>query len=533
MTSHRTPPARVLSLLAVCCGALLALAQDEAPLTRLFDTGSSSAEPLSEEALAQRTKWHLVPEDTIQHPFSGDAIFLNDKLAVVLRKQGRGAEVYARGTGRLRPRATLGLAETLTAPADLLGAIKIVENSSSAVMIEATFAGKTPAALRFRLTTGEAILETSSEADAGFVNALSKTRQVVVPDYFGDDMVFGPESWRGLCLPAENFSLSLLEGGDALLMSVWQSREQEAWLVAPDSAKEAGLCAQRIRCQKGKSIWFAFLEAPGLWRAGGVVAKDEWKPPFPARWRGSYVRAHGVADSWDVETGPSPAQAAGQHEGPLVIYPLDRTATTPLTATCPTDVMRNTLGVGPCQYILACEGMGAQGDPTPNSVMNWVEKQFAQKKEVKTAEDIRQRLEFMTQHVGEARTRIERYAQFAGQIRQVLADKPGTEPYRLILTDLDRFTAAGLAPAAAPERAKQWASEVDALIGKANSLASCQRLGEQLRALGTIQDGTLARSRMAVRRLRQEGRTLAAAGSGPTDLAQQIERLVEQLLQKK
>ena len=187
---------------------------------------------------------------------------------------------------------------------------------------------------------------------------------------------------------------------------------------------------------------------------------DDWKPPFPAKWRSSFVRENVIADSWDLDRGPSPEQSAGKHQGPLVIYPIDRSTATPLTATCPTDVMRNTLGVGPCQYILACEGLASQGDPTPNSVMGWVEKQFEHKKQQKAADDIRERLAQMTQHVADARVRIERYKQFAGQARKTLAGKPGSDQFRAILDDLERCVAAGLSPASAPERARQLAGKL-------------------------------------------------------------------------
>jgi hypothetical protein len=526
------PLSRLVPLLTLLFVSLLgtAIAQDETPLTRLYDTVTPSASPLSEDDLAKRTGWQLVPEDNVTQKLTGDTVLVNDKLVVVLRRQGRGAEVYAKSANGWKQRATLGHAAPGAAALDPAEALKIIENSSGAVMVEAAYKGAAPAALRFRLTTGETILEVRSEEGAKSVEVLAPTRYVVVPDFFGDDMVFGAESFRGLCLPAENLCLNLLDGGDAILMSVWQSSQQEVWL-ARGPAPATNVCASAIQCAKGKSLWLAFLESPGLWRAGDGVDKTE--PPFPAHWRCSWVRENGVADSWDRERGPSSEQAAGRHSGPLVVYPLDRTRATPLTATCPTDVMRNTLGVGPCQYILAVEGMSAQGDPTPNSVMGWVEKQFEQKKDRKAADDIKERLEQMTKHVAEARARMERYAAFAGQVRKLLAGKPGSEPYVPMVDALDRVAKPGLAPSAAPERASQLAAEVSALIGKEDALAACQRSGEQLRVIGAVQDSTLTKCRMCVRRLRQEGRTIAVNQPAAAGLAQEVQRLADQMLLKK
>ena len=554
---HDAVLTRCFALLIACLVVSPAFGQqEETPTTRLFDSGVASAEPLANEAVAKRVGWQLVPEDNVTHPFTGDAVFLNDKLAVVLRKQGRGAEVYSKTANGLKHRATIGHVEERSARSEPFDSLKIVENNSGAVMVEAAFGGEPvrlttsaatetvrlitsaatagPAVLRFRLTTGEALLEIRPGEGARSVAVQSKTRYVVVPDFFGDDLVFGAESFRGRGLPAENFCLNLLEGGDAIVMSVWQSSEQDVWLGATGS-KEPGdakdVCSSRIGCLKDKSIWLAFLESPGIWRAGAVSDKSE--APFPAKWRCIFVRENGVADSWDSDRGPSPEQTTGKHTGPLIMYPLDRSSATPLTAVCPTDVMRNTLGVGPCQYILAVEGLAAGGDPTPNNVMSWVEKQFEQKKEKKAADDIKERLEQMAAHIAHARARIERYGQFAGQARNLLAGKPGSEPYASIIVDLNRFVEAGLAPTASPERAGQLAAEVSALIGKENALAACRRLGEQLRSIGAIQDSALAKCRMAVRRLKQEGRTIAVNQPQEAELAQEVQRLAEQVLQKK
>jgi hypothetical protein len=344
-------------------------------------------------------------------------------------------------------------------------------------------------------------------------------------------MVYEAEAVRGLFLPAENFCLHLLEGGDAMLMSVRQSGEQDDWLAAGGSRAEGGSCLSRIRCTKDKSVWLAFLESPAIWHAQSGLASDDWKPPFPAKWRRSFVRENCVADSWDMEAGPGPGQSVGKHQGPLISYLLDRSAATPLLATCPTDVMRNTLSVGPCQYILACEGLGVQGDPTPNSVMNWVEKQFEQKKERKAAEDIKERLEQMVKHAVDAQSRIQRYAGFALRLRNSPAGKQ--DQFLSIAADLDRFSAAGLAPAASPQRTRQLAGEVAGLIGKENAFAPCCRLGRELRSIGAAQDHALAKCRMAVRRVRQEALSLAIDQPPAAAHAFEVQRLAEQFLRTK
>ncbi len=520
-----------LFTLAACLATQPASGEDEVPFARLFDTGVSLAEPLTEELLARPGAWRQVPEDDISHPFTGDAVLLNDKLVVLLKKQGLGPQVYSKMTGRLKHRATLGYAGAVSSPLSSPDGFRIIQNTTAGVVVEASFKGSAPAALRLRLTTGESTLGIQSKEGSGFVEVRPETRYVVVPDYFGDDMVYGTGAARGLFLPAENFCLHLLEGGDAMLMSIRQSSEQDEWLDTGGSRAEDGSGLSRIRCSKDNKVWLAFLESPAIWHAQSGLASDDWKPPFPAKWRRSFVRENCVADSWDMDAGPGPAQSVGKHQGPLISYLLDRSTATPLLATCPTDVMRNTLGVGPCQYILACEGLGAQGDPTPNSVMTWVEKQFEQKKDKKAAEDIKERLEQMVKHADEANSRIQRYAGFALQLRNSPAGKQ--DQFLAIAADLDRFSAAGLAPAASPQRTRQLAGEVAGLIGKENAFAPCCQLGRELRSIGAAQDHALAKSRMAVRRVRQEALSLAINQPPAAAQALEVQRLAEQFLRTK
>ena len=150
--------------------------------------------------------------------------------------------------------------------------------------------------------------------------------------------------------------------------------------------------------------------------------------------------------------------------------------------------------------------MGAQGDPTPNSVMTWVEKQFEQKKQRKAADDIKERLGFMVRHVGEARVRIQRYAAFENDARRAMSNSSKAPDLAAVMDDLRRFAAEGLSSDATEEKAKQLAGKVTELLNLPNSVAACRDLGAQLRAIGAVQDRALARCRMAVRRIRLAAR---------------------------
>ncbi len=61
----------------------------------LFDTGAALAGELPSAALAERAGWVKVEEDAAPGQFKGDVVFLNGRIAVVLRKSAAGAEGYS------------------------------------------------------------------------------------------------------------------------------------------------------------------------------------------------------------------------------------------------------------------------------------------------------------------------------------------------------------------------------------------------------------------------------------------------------
>ena len=68
----------------------------------LFDTATHSNEPLTGDLIAKRQGWTQVPEDSTSHAFKGDLVLMNNRLALVLRTGGAGAELYS-----IEPRRTV------------------------------------------------------------------------------------------------------------------------------------------------------------------------------------------------------------------------------------------------------------------------------------------------------------------------------------------------------------------------------------------------------------------------------------------
>lgn len=476
------------------------------PFVRVFDTGTSSGGPLTAQGIALRKGWQAVAEGDAEHRFVGDAAVLNDRVAIVLRRRGDGAEIHAWADDGPKLRVAIA---PVSADASPRGArVRLVEHRASAVTVEVARAG---AATSFRLTTGEMTVEVRPGDGVRAVRVAGRIRHVVVPEHFADDAVYGLD--RSLVrvggLPAENVVLNLLGEGDCIAMCVWESPRRSARIIP------SGAC--EIECGKGERLWVGLLDHPGIWHArpisDGERGKDivlDWRPPFPAAWRASVASPDGFSRS-----GPLSGTAISAGGGPrgarlCVVYPLDRSRETPLNVFCPTDVLRGTLGVGPCQYILDLEGLPADASPTPEEVARWVRQQVERKRAGRRATQIAERLGQMAAHVGRVEGRLAMYAAFAERARQGAEAAGPAEgaSFPLALGALAKHLAdcARLPADAGSKTAARLAADIARLTKaepSAKTTAQCIAACEALRALGLRLDRALASSRMAVRRVRQ------------------------------
>jgi hypothetical protein len=557
----------VVAASIAAAGARAADYEPGTPSTYLFDTGSTSTAALPGMGLEPTSAWALVPEDNITRKFQGDAVVRNDRLIVVLRAKGAGAEVYGQSPAGAKLRAVLAPVTSSGSKAAALVELRILENGPAAVMLAATFAADDDkrCSLTYRLTAGQVMVEVRPGEGTGRVLVHGTTRHVVVPDFFGDDMVFRADdvSRPRLRMPAENFFLQMADGGNALVMCVWQSGAQSPSALRSGSSGQAAFSGCEIEAMKDKSIWVACLEGAGLWHErtiADVAAKAEialdWKPPFPAKWRTGLLGANGIARSWyfrsqddagepNQTTSPCCLEAGravvrlpldpldGRAPATLLTYLMDRNRETPLVAFCPIDVLRNTLGVGPCQYILQTEGFSVETSPTPDSAMTWVEKQFSRKKQKKAADEIRELLDQMVAHIGHTQARIEQYGRFARDVRAICksAASPSAKSLEEITARLEQAVATTASKAPPPEHAARIAREVVILTGGESTLADCENLGAEARAIGAVQDRALANCRMAVRWLKESATMLGEDDPSAAAMASEVRTRAERMLQ--
>ena len=285
----------------------------------LFDTGAQSAAPLAGDAISAKAGWLRAPEGQAAHQFKGDAVCMNDRLAVVLRRKGMGAEVYSAGPKGWTPRAVLAPAG---GKADArLESVAIGRNAADAAALDASFRladGKTAGApaiasaaagLRFEVAMGQAFVKTENRGGAAALRIDAPARFAVLPDFFADDIVVDAADIpvAQADLPSENFLLHLLGRGDAILMAVSADRGEDFRISLAGHGADRTITRSEIPYGKSGKAWVAVLDAPGIWHRRDVAKEEtdkivriDWKTPFPAQWRVDWHQADKLTGSWEM-----------------------------------------------------------------------------------------------------------------------------------------------------------------------------------------------------------------------------------------
>jgi hypothetical protein len=556
-------------------GGINQVIQDTGPIfTYILDTGTPSSSRLAPNAIVDKTGWTLLAEDDRAHAFTGDTVLLNDRIAVVIRREAAGPEVYALGENGPVYRAALAPAAVPGDETTKLQRLEIAENTTGAAEVDTVYGtrqGK-PLSLAYRLATGQIQVQVTPKDGVDAIRVDGQTDFLVVPDFFADDIVYEAHlgNEKSAALPTENFCFHLSGDGSSIITCVWQSTGRATRAVFGGEGEKRAIVRSEIECSAGKPVWVAFAERANLWCARSIAGDErktdvalEWRPPFSAKWRASLVADSEVAQSWnfaDARTAGYNAPGTGaivypcwftdntpyihappfESSSPLraVVYPIDRSQATPLNEFLLVDVMRSTLGVGPCQYILDVEGLDAQTSPTPALVCEYVESQLKKSKSRQDPAAMRERIDAMAGHVAQAEARVAAYAALGGKIRStggaaLTSDNAEAREMARILDELD-VTIAQLAPARrSPKDARALADQLAGLTDQASWQNSFKRVDAELRAIGSAQDRTLAKCRMDLRRLKQYCLSLQTNVSSSAPLAEKIVACINEAFQAK
>lgn len=562
---------------------------------KLFDTQTTSAAPLAGSALARPTGWVKLAEDDTDHRFAGDAVLMNDRAAVVLRRGAAGAELYARGEAGFTLRACLAPRPGEGAK---LESVTIDENSLAQCAVLAHYRGaQGQAVLSYELATGQAFVCTEARSGVSGLAVSAPARFLVMPDFFADDIVIDAAELPvpAAELPSENFLLHLLPGGQSIVMTVTSNRERDARIEL--AGKGADRQATRTELEYGRQgkIWVAVIEGRGLWHqhqvtrseAGKVLPLD-WKAPFPAQWRVDWRQADRLNNSWEMvlqrpdgefdkpgwfaEAGSIPANRSRWNtvlgrfsypcwidgsacgflqplkspkvafEGPVLIFPIARVRGTPLSQYTVVDLVRATLGVGPCEYVLDVEGQGAamKGRATcgTRDALKPIYKAGQQRQRRAEIEKILDEVVVFVTHI---RSRIDQYVAFGRQTAAWLATEKAAHPElsefltemeglaRAIEADFDKRKENIRTPQYVIDLTREFRRDLLDYEGP-DALTRCNKITNAIVVVGGNQDELVGECRRDVRVLRQRAALAAAANPQAVTIAKEIRRRTQDVL---
>ncbi len=466
----------------------------------IWDTGRPSGQALAPATLAGKNDWQVIPVNQTPATFKGDAVLSNGRIVAVLRQNDAAVEVHAVKPDGAAARLRLRLQTAVGEPAASLERMALVENTRGNGCLEATFrtAKGDEVAARFRIKRGDVSVQVEPRAGAGKLRVECPGRFLVLPDFFADDITLDAARLPlgAVELPSENFVLHLTGHGDALAMCVFENRQQDVRVTLEGTGDRRQVTGSEIGFE-GKKVWVALLDAPHIWHVHDLTTADTgkviplgWKMPFPAQWRVDFTRPNDLTDSWEMllqekkdgeyikpswlgggdQTLPpsrsrwntvlgrypypcwSDPERQGylqplkskvlKFQGPALIYPINRVQQTPLDAFTVVDVMRNTLGVGPCQHILDLEGQKSEyrGRATC-SVRDTLTPIYAQHQQKQQRAKVDQTLDEGLTFVKHIRGRITRYVAFGQKMRQYLAEQKKLHPELAdFITEMDQLT---------------------------------------------------------------------------------------------
>jgi hypothetical protein len=560
----------------------------------LFDTGTPSAAPLSGEAIARRAGWTQVAEGDTAHAFKGDAVLANGRLTLVLRQKAAGAELYGSGPAAPALRTVL----TPAGAGMAIAGVKVAHNAPDGVAAEAAFrsADGKAADIRFELLAGQVYVKTEARGTEA-LRLEAASRFALLPDFFADDMVIDAVDIpvARAELPSENFLLQMLVGGEAILMSVAASRDRDAVITLAGQGADRRIIASEVFYGKEGKVWVGVLEAPGIWYER-PTAKDEtgkvvdlpWKAPFPAQWRMDWRKTDKLVDSWEVIAerpggefekpgvfgSPSTIGAdrkrwttvlgqfkypcwldqAGQahiqplksdvvrFEGPALLYPINRVKKTPLGQFTAADIMRSTLGVGPCEYILDLEGQGSQykGRATC-ATRDTLRPIFEARQQKAKRAEIEKVLDEVMVFVKHIRGRIEIYADFGHKTLAYIEEQKKARPELAgFAAEMEPLCKAIDGYVAKRKNEIKTVDYTQAMVDNFrktmldsegdDAYAKCKKFTEDLVVIGGNQDELAGEGRMAVKIIRQRAGLAMATDPRAADVAREIRRRAQEVL---
>jgi len=535
-----------------------------------------------------KKNWEQVSPGTTTHAFPGDVVIENEQIVVIFCRRSAGPVVCPKPVPQDgKDCARLVAVAPGGEPAASLSQIEIRKNDKDEIAIEVACraAGGQEIRAAYSLARGRVFLETKPLRNADRIRVEAATRFVVIPDFFGADMVFDPRAYAQpkLIIPPENFVLDLLEGENTIVMCVWPAGNQEAQLALAGARAERRIEATEITFDS-KSIYVALLHAPGIWherRLQEPYADQDialgWKRPFQAKWRANFCAGR-RSDSWDFQDGRSDTWmylyekivwpcwfdgasgcvrlskrfigVKGRMESVLV-YPSDRRKETPLATFTPVDIVRETLGVGPCEYVLDREGL--QGRSANTGRKNFgrgvcdttapIEYLFIGGIEARESALVGHLVDDILADITAINARVLEFRRFGQELGQRCAAlrrdaapaTPLLDAAEKSAREIEALYQEKLPTIKDPAHAAQVGQRIRELASRSDpeNLGECKTLTRDLRDIAGTQHRMTGDYRVMVKRLRQEAGIQGTEDPTTARTAESIRKLGAQVLRKK
>jgi hypothetical protein len=315
--------------------------------------------------------------------------------------------------------------------------------------------------------------------------------------------------------------------------------------------------------------------------------------PFPAYWRVDFTNSFDLFDSWDmllqekeggefvrptwfgeplqkiqpdrqmfdaaiggmlypafadqqgngfVQPFPEKGRMGISHWGPVVVYPINRLPQTPLEAFTVVDILRNTLGVGPCEHILDVEGQKQQLKGRATCSVQVELNQMYQARQQKSRKADAQR--FLNQgevFVAHIRARINGYADYGHRMLDLIAARKKEQPalaaslapLEKLLKEIDASILSKMDRIKTPEdHAKLFAEFRKEILDDAgaDALEKCKKWTDALVEVGGTQDQLVAHCRWLVKNVRQKAGLIMVQDAKAAPVAAEIRAKAQEVL---
>jgi hypothetical protein len=233
---------------------------------------------------------------------------------------------------------------------------------------------------------------------------------------------------------------------------------------------------------------------------------------------------------------------AFRFQGPAVLYPVNRVKQTPLDVYTVVDIMRNTLGVGPCEHILDVEGQKTDHKGRPTCGVQWyLEEIYGAKQQKQKRAELEKHLNDALAFVTHIRSRIMRYVEFAHRMREYLAAQKKAHPeLSKSIAELDGIVEqidTHVAPEVAKIQKPDFVAELNADFRKnimdyegSDALDRVKKYCKVLTDIGGNQDELVGESRWVARTLRQRAGIMVALDPRLAPIANEIRARTQEVL---